>query len=263
MSDYIDINRKMWNDRVDLHYHSAFYGVDDFLSGKSSLKDIEIRLLGDLLGLHVLHLQCHFGMDTLSLARMGAMVTGVDFSDKAIDTAVNLSRASNLEAEFICSDIYKLSEVIDKQFDVVFTSYGTIGWLPDLNRWADVVASCLKPGGRFIMVEFHPVIWMFDDRFQRIEYSYFNTGPIIETTQGSYADRNAKLESISYGWNHSTAEVLNALIRSGLQIRSFEEYDYSPYKVPEVSVETDEGKFMIPGHEHQIPMIFSLEAIRT
>lgn len=166
-NNYLEINRKSWNNRVDAHLASDFYDVNGFLQGKSSLNDIELQLLGDLNGKEVLHLQCHFGQDSLSMARLGAKVTGVDLSDKAIDAARNLAEQTHLAADFICCDLYELPQQLDKQFDVVFSSYGTIGWLPDLDKWAAVISCFLKPGGRLVP-KIHPVVWMFDDAFSEI-----------------------------------------------------------------------------------------------
>src|SRR5690606_3899602 len=163
---YLDKNRALWNARVAAHVNSDFYDMAGFRAGKSSLKPPELRLLGDLSGKSVLHLQCHFGQDTLSLARMGAEVTGLDFSDEAIRTARALAEELQLPASFVCGDLYDAPALLQRQYDVVFTSYGVIGWLPDLNRWAEVVASCLKPGGRFVFAEFHPVVWMLDDELE-------------------------------------------------------------------------------------------------
>src|SRR5688572_13897461 len=142
-TDYLKINRQSWNDRVDPHTRSEFYDLEGFRMGNTSLKEIEIKLLGDVKGKDLLHLQCHFGQDTLSLSRMGANVTGVDLSDKAIDFARSLSKEINAPAEFVCSDIYSLPKNLHKKFDIVFTSYGTITWLPDLNKWAQVISKYL------------------------------------------------------------------------------------------------------------------------
>ena len=166
--NYIDINKKSWNNKVDFHVQSDFYDLDGFLKGNTSLNDIELALLGDIKGKSILHLQCHFGQDTISLARLGAAVTGIDLSDKAIEKARELSLKTDTAASFICCNIYDLPQHLDKQFDIVFTSYGTIGWLPDLDKWAHIVSRFLKPTGRFVFVEFHPVVCMFGDDFKEI-----------------------------------------------------------------------------------------------
>ena len=128
--NYIEINRQSWNDRTEIHLKSEFYDLENFRKGKSSLNDIELNLLGDIQGMTILHLQCHFGQDTISLSRLGAKVTGVDLSDKAIECAQNLAKDTNAQTRFICCDIYDLPNHLDEKFDLVFTSYGTIGWLP-------------------------------------------------------------------------------------------------------------------------------------
>ena len=261
-NNYIDINRALWNERTIHHIKSDFYDMEGFLAGKSSLKDIELSLLGDIKGKTLLHLQCHFGQDTLSLARMGAKVTGVDLSDKAIDTANELAAQLQQDARFIRSDIYDLPNVHNEQYDIVFTSYGTIGWLPDIRRWAGVVSKFLKPGGQFVFAEFHPAVWMFDNDFKEVFYSYFNVEPIIEEETGTYANKNASLETKTITWNHPTSEVLNALIQSGLEINSFNEYDYSPYNCFNETEEFEPGKFRIKHLQNKIPMVFSLTATK-
>jgi SAM-dependent methyltransferase len=227
--NYITINKSSWNARTEHHVTSAFYDVDGFLKGNSSLKEIELQLLGDVNGKNILHLQCHFGQDSISLGKMGAKVTGVDFSDKAIGYARELSIKASAEVSFVCCDVYELPENLHEEFDIVFTSYGTIGWLPDLDKWAKIIAGFLKPGGKFIFVEFHPVVWMFDDDFSKIAYDYLNTGPIVETESGTYADRNAPIKNEYVLWNHGIGEVVNSLIENGLEINSLDEFDYSPY----------------------------------
>ena len=205
---YIIENRKLWNARVPVHVKSAFYNMQDFLKGKCSLKHIELDLLGDVYAKSILHLQCHFGQDSLSLARKGAEVTGVDFSDVAINQAREFSQQLGINAQFVCCDIYKLKEYLDKKFDIVFTTYGTIGWLPDLERWAEIITHFLKPGGELIFAEFHPVVWLFDSDFKEIVHSYFNVGPIIDESTHSYAGDISIEQCIEHGWNHSLAEVI-------------------------------------------------------
>jgi SAM-dependent methyltransferase len=261
--DYIQINKHSWNNRVAAHLDSEFYDVKGFKSGNTSLKSIELELLGDVKELSILHLQCHFGQDSLSLSRMGAHVTGVDLSDKAIKVAQELNTDLNLNAEFICCDIYDLPKYLNKQFDIVFTSYGTIGWLPDLNKWAEIINNFLKPKGKFIFVEFHPVIWMYDDNFEGVAYNYFNAGPIIETENGTYADKNANIKSEYIGWNHDLGEVLSALLAQNLKIQSFNEFDYSPYSCFNNTIEFEPGKFRIEKFENRIPMVYALTALKN
>jgi 2-polyprenyl-3-methyl-5-hydroxy-6-metoxy-1,4-benzoquinol methylase len=260
--DYIRINKALWNKKTDFHVQSDFYDLQTFIGGKSSLNDIELALLGDLKGKSILHLQCHFGQDSISLARMGARVVGVDFSDAAINKATELATHLGADASFICTDVYSLGEHLTEQFDIVFTSYGTIGWLPDMKRWAEVVARFTRPGGQFVFVDFHPIVWMFDNSFSRFEYSYFNRGPIIETLSGTYADKSAEIAQEEIGWNHNLAEVMQQLTDAGMNINSFAELDYSPYNCFANTLEVAPGKYQIAGMEGKIPMLYSLKAVK-
>jgi len=260
--NYIEINKQSWNNRVDTHLKSEFYGVEDFVKGKTSLNEIELKLLGDITGKSILHLQCHFGQDSISLSRLGASVTGVDLSDKAIENAKELAIKTETDAEFICCDIYDLPNRLDKQFDMVFTSYGTIGWLPDLDKWAKLISRFLKPGGKFIFVEFHPVVWMFDDNFEKVGYNYFNSGAILESETGTYADREAKISQEYVCWNHSMSEVVNCLLTNGLEINSLDEFDYSPYNCFNRTIEFEPNKYRIEHLQNKIPIVFAIEATR-
>lgn len=199
---YFEENKALWNKRTAVHKDSAFYDLPSFLNGRSSLQPIELEALGDVRGKKILHLQCHFGMDSLSLARMGATVTGVDLSDSSIAEARRLNEQLELNAQFICCNVYDLKEYLDERFDIVFTSYGVIGWLPDLGPWASLIQHFLKPGGSFLMAEFHPVVWMMDENFQHIKYFYNNRELIVTESQGTYTDRGAAIVHKEYSWNH-------------------------------------------------------------
>ncbi len=260
--DYIEINKKAWNDRVNAHVRSSFYDVEGFLAGKSSLNDIEIGLLGALKGKRVLHLQCHFGLDSISLARLGADVTGIDFSEEAISVARQLASQTGQSLEFICCNLYDLPSKLEGKFDMVFTSYGVIGWLPDLREWARIITHYLKPGGRIVLVEFHPFVWMFDTDFQKIEYNYFSSGAIVETSDGTYADRETDITLTTFSWNHSLSEVIGSLLENKMEICSFDEYDYSPYNCFKGTVESEPGKFRIEKMESRIPMVYSILAVK-
>lgn len=258
--DYLQINKESWNRRTAYHIESDFYDMASFLSGHTSLNPIEIQLLGDIQGKKILHLQCHFGQDSISLSRMGAEVVGVDLSDKAIEKAISLAEETQANAKFICCDIYNLPQHLDEEFDIVYTSYGTIGWLPDLDKWAAVIKQYLKPNGKFVFVEFHPIVWMFDDDFEKIGYNYFNNGPIIESESGTYADRTAPIEQQYVFWNHNLGEVFTSLLVNGLAIKSFQEYDYSPYNCFQHTIEFEPKKFRIKHLDDKIPMVYSLVA---
>ena len=260
--DYLEINRNSWNQRTLAHLKSDFYDVPGFLKGKQSLKEIELNLLGDLKGKSVLHLQCHFGQDSISMARLGAKVTGVDLSDLAIDNARKLAQETNTDSntEFICCDIYDFPQHLNTKFDIVFSSYGTIGWLPDLYKWAKVIAHFLKPKGEFIFAEFHPVVWMFDPDFSKIAYRYFKSEAIVETETSTYTSKNEELITQNITWNHGLAEVISSLIENGLNVETFEEFDYSPYDCFNKTEEFEPGKFRIRHLNNMIPMVFSLKA---
>jgi SAM-dependent methyltransferase len=262
LKNYIAINRKSWNAKTDYHMQSDFYDLDGFLKGNSSLNDIELQLLGDIKGKSILHLQCHFGQDSISLSRLGAEVTGIDFSDKAIDRAKQLARTCESSTSFICCDIYELPKHLNTKFDIVFTSYGTIGWLPDLDKWGQLISHFLKPNGKFVFVEFHPVVWMFDDNFDQIAYTYLNSGEIIEIQQGTYADKDAAIEQEYIMWNHGISEVVNNLIKNNIEIRSLDEFDYSPYNCFNKTVEIGPKKFRIAHLDDKIPMVYAIVGLK-
>jgi SAM-dependent methyltransferase len=262
-SEAFAANRSLWNAMTPVNYRSEMYDVHGSIAGRNSLSQIELDLLGDVHGLEILHLQCHFGQDTLSLARMGARVTGLDLSDAAIAQAGQLARECDLEAGWICANVVDPQPALAGRFDVVFTSFGTIGWLPDLGPWARNIRTWLKTGGRFVFAEFHPVVWMFDNGFSRLEYSYFNKGPIVELQKGSYADREADLELPAHGWNHSLADVLSALLEEGLRVDRFLEIDGSPHDCFSNMVRGDDGLYRIRGMEGILPMVHGLTAIRV
>lgn len=261
--EYFEANRALWNEKTKHHTVSRFYDMDSFLAGKSSLKEPELELLGDVQGKSILHLQCHFGQDSLSLARMGANVTGTDIADDAIAYGLDLvEKLSLTNAKFVRVDTYAVPDRIKEQFDIVFATYGVIGWLPDMKRWAHVVSRMLKPGGKLVLAEFHPVVWMFDNEFTKLEYSYFNSGPIIETLHGTYANKEAEIEMQEIGWNHTLSDVIQSLSDEGIHLEVFKEYDYSPYDCFHNMVETGEDKWQIKGMEGKIPMMYTIRAVK-
>ena len=261
--NYIALNRKLWNDKVAFHLNSAFYDMPSFLAGKSSLTEIELPLLANVAGKNILHLQCHFGQDSISLSKLGANVTGVDFSEEAIAAAQQIASQMQTDTRFICSDIYELPQHLNEKFDIVFTSYGTIGWLPDLDKWAKVISHFLKPQGQLVFVEFHPVVWMFDSDFKSVAYSYFNTEAIVEETTGTYADQSAPIKNLNVNWNHPTSEVLNSLLANGLRIDHFDEFDFSPYHCFNDMEEWQPKRFRIKSMANKIPMVFALTATKV
>lgn len=265
MSDeenYLKHNKELWNLKTEYHLSSEFYDVKNFIQGKTSLNEIELNLLGNICNKSILHLQCHFGQDSISLARCGAKVVGVDFSDVAIKNAKLLAEKTQTEIEFICCDLYSLPNHLDKQFDLVFTSYGTIGWLPDIKKWANIVSRFLKPAGKLVFVDFHPFIWMYNATFEKIVYNYFNTEAIVEIELGTYADKTAPIKHKSVGWNHPISETLTNLIDSGLIIKSFNEFNYSPYNCFNDMIEIEPKKFQISKFGDKAPLVYSIVAVK-
>ncbi len=259
-SEKFETNRNTWNTKVKIHAESEFYDLPNFRNGKSSLNKYELEALGAISEKSILHLQCHFGQDTLSLARMGAKCTGVDISDAGIELAQQLNTELNLDAKFVCCNVLDTSENISEQFDIVFTSYGTIGWLPDLKPWAKMISERLKPGGFFYVVEFHPIAWMFDYTVSPpiMKYGYHQKDAIYEEYEGTYADPNSKMISKEFGWNHSLGEIISALATAGLQIEYLNEYDASPYNIFPGLEKNKEGMFEMASKMY--PLIFEVKA---
>lgn len=262
-NNYFQINKQSWNNRLQAHLASEFYDLESFKKGATSLNEIELLLLGNIEGKSILHLQCHFGQDSISLARMGANVTGVDLSDQSIAVAQELANELKVNARFICCNIYDLPQHLNEQFDYVFTSYGVLGWLPDLNAWAKLIHQFLKPNGKLVLAEFHPVVWMFDDNFTHVGYNYFNIGALVEQETGTYADRTAELNQSYINWNHGLGEVIQSLLTNNLSLKHIEEFNYSPYPCFKHTQKIGDRKFQIPHIEDKIPMVYALVAEKT
>ncbi len=260
---FFEENKSLWNEKVEVHLKSAFYDHASFLKGKSSLTEIEINALGEVRGKSLLHLQCHFGQDTLSWARLGAKATGVDFSEKAVEAARRFNDELGLDASFVLSELYSLPGVLTGQFDVVFTSFGVLAWLPDMEKWAEVVAHFLKPGGIFYIAEFHPMLYLFNFDNCKMEYGYFSEKlPYQEQVKGTYADPNAPIDHTEYFWNHATSEVITALLRQGLILLEFTEYDYSPFNCFPNMKEREPGRYVWGDTGLRLPHVFSLKMIK-
>ncbi len=257
-----DTNRETWNKKVAIHAASDFYDLENFKKGKNSLNNYELHALGDVSGKSLLHLQCHFGQDTLSWSRMGANCTGVDISEEAVQLAQNLNEELQLDAKFVCCNVLDTSQYISKTFDIVFTSYGTIGWLPDLHPWAQMISKRLKPGGTFYIIEFHPIAWMYDYTVSppQLRYGYQQKEVIYEEYAGTYADGNSKMVSKEYGWNHSLGEVITSLSNAGLRIDYLKEHDGSPYDIFPGLEKNDKGLYELP--DKLYPLIFEVKATK-
>lgn len=260
LDKYFETNKQTWNEKVDIHATSDFYGLEAFKKGKSSLNPYEIEALGDVSGKSLLHLQCHFGQDTLSWSRLGARCTGVDLSERGIELATQLNSELELDASFVCCNVLDTSKYVKEQFDIVFTSYGVIGWLPDLKPWGSMIAERLKPEGIFYIVEFHPIVWMFDylEKEPTIKYGYHQKEVIYEEYEGTYANENSKMISKEYGWNHGLGEVITSLTDAGLTIDYVKEHDESPYEVFPGLVKKE--NLMFETKDKLYPLLFSIKA---
>jgi SAM-dependent methyltransferase len=267
--EQIGDNLKTWEAWTQIHVGSDFYDVTSFRDGRRPIRvrDYEIAEMGPVAGKSLLHLQCHFGLDTLSWGRLGARVTGADFSPAAIAAARELATDVGAEAEFVVSDLYELPRNLDRQFDVVYTSRGVIGWLPDIRRWGQVVGHFVKPGGVFYMTEIHPVAQAFDDEDVapgelRLRYPYWeHEPPLTFDVHGSYADRDAPTDGLrEHSWNHGLGEIVTALIDGGLQIEFVHEFDFAEWAVPFL-VEGPDGRWRLPPEtKGSLPLFFSIRA---
>jgi 2-polyprenyl-3-methyl-5-hydroxy-6-metoxy-1,4-benzoquinol methylase len=257
---FFEINKKLWDQKTEIHLNSAFYDNDSFLNGKNTLDRIALQNIGDVKNKSVLHLQCHFGQDSLSMARMGAIVTAIDLSPKSIETARDMQKKLDVDANFICCNVYDVLQEVDGTYDKVFTSYGTISWLPDLSEWANIIYEKLKPGGTFHFIEFHPTLYMYDFKTAELSYPYFNDNmlPIVETETGTYADFEHNIKTDEAFWQHGLSEVLTALLDQNLLIEEFKEFDYSPYACFENMRERKTGEHIFGPFKTSFPHVFSL-----
>lgn len=260
--EYFETNRITWNEKVKVHTQSDFYNLQGFKKGESTLNAYELAALGNVQGKSLLHLQCHFGQDTLCWARLGADCTGVDISDGGIAFAKALSQELKTPADFVCCNVLDTSKYVSKTFDIVFTSYGTIGWLPDLKPWGAMIAQRLKQGGTFYIIDFHPIVWMFDYTKAKasMRYGYHQDQAIYEEYEGTYANTNAKMISKEYGWNHGLGQVVNALTEAGLRVNYLNEYDESPYNVLPDLVQQENGLYVTK--DRLYPLLFELKVTK-
>jgi len=263
-------NRALWDAWTAIHATGQFYDLEGFKGGGIRLRPYEIEMVGGVAGRSLLHLQCHFGIDTLSWARLGARVTGADLSPAAIDLARALADELGFpDAHFVCSNLYDLPKALEGTFDIVYTSRGVLGWLPDIRGWARVVAHFLAPGGRFFITEVHPVVMALEDEDVgpgelRLRYPYWeHREPLVFDVKGSYADPDADAgENVEHGWDHSLGEIVTALIEAGLRIDTLVEHPFLDWKVGFL-VEDAEGKWRLPPDARgELPLMFSLLATK-
>jgi SAM-dependent methyltransferase len=267
-ADPIRSNNALWDEWTAIHERSAFYDLDGFKQGGIRLRPYEIDEIGPVEGKDLLHLQCHFGIDTLSWARLGARVTGADFSQAACDLAASIAaEIGQPEARFVRSDLFELPANLEGDFDVVYTSRGVLGWIPDIRRWAEVVAHFVRPGGIFYITEIHPIAQAFESEGVgpgelRLTYPYWeHREPLVFDNIGSYADPEAPVTvPKEYGWDPGLGEIVTALIEAGLEIRSLREYPFVDWKL-DFLVEGDDGAWRMPPEAPgELPLFFSILA---
>jgi SAM-dependent methyltransferase len=266
-ADAMAANQALWDEWTGVHVDSTFYDVAGFKAGGIRLADFELDELGNVAGLDVLHVQCHFGLDTLSFARLGARVTGADFSEASITAARGLALEIGLDARFVVSSVYDLPSNLDGDFDLVYTSGGVLEWLPDIRRWAEVVAHFVRPGGTFYIAEIHPVANAFENEGVapgelRLTYPYWeHAEPLAIPVQGSYADHSADVRTPTvYGWDHGLGEIVTALADVGLRIDSLREYPFCLWPLDFLELGAD-GRWRLPGElDGRLPLFFSIVA---
>jgi len=261
MDERLKANLDAWNMMAGIHAASREYRLAEFKAGENVLKPIELREVGDVRGKSLLHMQCHFGLDTMSWARLGANVTGVDFSDEAIALARSISTECKIPARFVQSNIYDAPNVLREQFDIVFTSYGALCWLPDITRWAEIAASFVKPGGFFYMAEFHPLTLMNDKRAGTTkieqEISYFHAAMIVDPPGPDYSDPSKTVPETRQ-WMHRLGDIVSALAATGLRIEFLHEFAECIYPHFPFMKQSSDGMSHIEGDP--IPTIFSIKA---
>jgi len=269
--DSFEVNRRNWDERVALHAASEEYALHRFQDDSTHISDVvrfDLPRLGDITGLRAVHLQCHIGTDTVSLARLGAQVTGLDFSGPALDVARSLAEAGGQDVTFVQSDLYDAPEVLGEGgFDLVFTGIGALCWLPDIERWAGVVARLLAPGGRLFLREGHPVLWAldYDNPSQlALEFPYFQTvTPLVEMEEQTYvATQEALQNSTTHTWNHGLGEVVTALLERGMRITGLVEHDSVPWNPLPTQMQQRGAEWVLADRPERLPLTYTLQAVK-
>src|SRR4051812_34963964 len=271
MTDYRVVNRANWDERAPVHAASPDYQVARFAEDPSRLSRVvrfDLPRLGDIQGLDAVHLQCHIGTDTVSLARLGARMTGLDFSEPALESARVLAAAAGVEATFVSADVYDAPDVLGRdRFDLVFTGIGALCWLPDVRRWAQVVADLLRPGGRLFLREGHPVLWALADArpdgLLVLEYPYFEREqPNVWDEPSTYVQTDHVLTAtVTHEWNHGLGEIVTALLEAGMVITMLEEHDSVPYEaLPGQMEAVGEGEWRLADRPERLPHSYTLQA---
>lgn len=271
MDEYTRTNLENWESRVPVHTGAGGYDLQRFVDDPDALSDVvafDASRLGDLTGLRVVHLQCHIGTDTLSLARLGANVTGVDFSPTALAAARDLSERAGPSIRLVESAVDDVPERLPETFDLVYTGVGALNWLPSVRRWATVIAGLLQPGGRLYLRDGHPMAYALDDertdRLLVVEYPYFETQePQRWETPHSYTESREPLEyPVTYEWNHGLGEIVQAVIDAGLRLTRLEEHREIEWPFFGWMRPTNRGGFVLPDRPERLPLMYSLEAVK-
>ncbi len=274
MSDYLDVNRANWDERAPAHAASKGYNLAAFAADPAHLSDVvtfDRPLLGDISGLRGVHLQCHIGTDTISLARLGATMTGLDFSPASLAEARKLSERAGSPVEFVESDVYGAAEVLGTGgFDLVYTGIGALGWLPDIRRWAGVVAALLRPGGRLFMREGHPMMWSLQDGREDdllvVEHPYFeHAEPMVWDEDGTYVDSDHRfVHTTTHEWSHGLGEIVTALLEAGMTITGLVEHDSVPWEaLPGKMTLRPGGEWQVTDRPRRLPHTYTLQAVRA
>jgi SAM-dependent methyltransferase len=269
VTDYREVNRANWNERVPAHVASPSYNVARFEEDPQHLSEavrFDRPRLGDISGLHVVHLQCHIGTDTVSLARLGARMAGLDFSAPAIEQARSFADRLGLSVDFHVADAYDAVDVLGAaSYDLVYTGIGALCWLPDIERWAQTVAGLLKPGGRLFIREGHPMLWALDSAsdYPVLKHPYFETEePIIWDEGGTYAETDVKFTTtVTHEWNHGLAEIITAVQNAGLVFDSLAEHDSAPWNaLPGLMTADEVGEWRLTDNPRRLPATYTLQA---
>jgi SAM-dependent methyltransferase len=272
MDQFFQANKEHWNAATPLHLGPGeIYDVDAFRNGALTLLPIERKALGDVAGKRILHAQCHIGVDSMSLARLGAKVTGVDFSEEAIRVARALNSECGLDCRFVCCNIYDLPSHLHEEFDTVFASYGVLCWLPDLERWCRILADRLRHDGEFVLVDGHPFSYCIQPGTGQAPVvvcrSYFSDGtpqfcPGDEEGDCDYHATQTPVGKATYEWTHTVSDVINAVAGAGLRIQSFDEHAEMCYRLHPDMTRGADGLFRWPDANSQYPLLFSLKAVK-
>jgi SAM-dependent methyltransferase len=273
VTDYRDVNRANWDERAPIHAASTEYGLDRYADDPEFISDVvrfDRPLLGDISGRRGIHLQCHIGTDTISLSRLGARMTGLDFSPASLAVARSLAERAGADVDFLEGDVYDAPTIAGaEQYDLVFTGIGAIGWLPDIRRWGATVAALLRPGGRLFIREGHPVLWACADPRPDgalvLDHPYFELPePTVWTSDETYvASDTAIANAVTHEWNHGMAEIITALLDAGMTITGFVEHDSVPWEaLPGMMVQVELGEWRLRDRPERLPHTYTLQAVK-